>query len=291
MLEWLCKQENQEVEADIHITDSAGEPPLFAAIWQGHTETVRWLVDHGAGRTVGLRNARKQNSVWAASWRGRTDVLRFLDARGLIDEDLELIHTPDARGFTPLWVACGHQFLDVLAWLDTKEGGCRDLDVPDNMGVTPFQHALGMDCIGSCMWLVGHGCDLPTAQDVVQKQFHSLNFVARNLVALCKRLRHDLALRGTFRRVALFGMHDCSGSPHLSKLCALVGLRQHVAAYVFGATTAAEARRFQEALPKLRELLTGIRNGTDDHQSPGGGATSEGESGTQLAELWEDEWW
>ena len=83
----------------IHTTWSQGYTPLRRAVWFGHEDVVRFLLEHGADQ----RQDDSGNSpLNICSFRGHSEMVRMLMMYGAD-------HRPDSKGRTPLHEACRRQ--------------------------------------------------------------------------------------------------------------------------------------------------------------------------------------
>ncbi|KAK2130671.1 ankyrin repeat-containing domain protein [Fusarium oxysporum II5] len=83
------------------------ETPLFIASYNGHTEVVKTLLEHGAETTLHVLNCHNISPLWAASFNGSSEIT---------------ITTPYLGGETPLYAAATKNHAEVLKLL---------LEVPD----------------------------------------------------------------------------------------------------------------------------------------------------------------
>ena len=120
------------------------QTPLQWAAWDGHTETVRLLLDRGA-RIEGDRNGRRWTPLHYAAEKGHTETVRLLLDRGAN------IDAEDNKGRTPWHVALRHGYTEIVrlmlekgALLEarTNGGGWTPLQVAVKRGYTEIVRLL-----------------------------------------------------------------------------------------------------------------------------------------------------
>ncbi|KAJ4106218.1 hypothetical protein NW761_000086 [Fusarium oxysporum] len=89
------------------------ETPLFVASYNGHTEVVKTLLEHGAETTLHVLNSHNISPLWAASFNGSSEIVKELLYHGAG----KTITTAGLGGETPLHAATTENHAEVLKLL------------------------------------------------------------------------------------------------------------------------------------------------------------------------------
>ncbi|KAH7210005.1 ankyrin repeat-containing domain protein [Fusarium oxysporum] len=89
------------------------ETPLFIASYNGHTEVVKTLLEHGAEATLHVLNCHNISPLWAASFNGSSEIVKELLYHGAG----KTITTPGLGDETPLHAAATENHAEVLKLL------------------------------------------------------------------------------------------------------------------------------------------------------------------------------
>lgn len=165
----------------VNVLNEQDETPLSVAVSSGHFDIVLWLVrDVKADVTLG--GTTHSSPLVVACYSGRTDIVRVLVEEGHIDisadgpapfhiccwnNQLEtakyvfskrsegnLMHENHVEGLTPLQIACGKGFLDIVQWLVSELG--VPIDAANSVGDTPFYMACEMNHTNVARFLHEH---------------------------------------------------------------------------------------------------------------------------------------
>ena len=130
--------------ASAHVNAMARDgSPLSVAVWEGKTELVALLLEHGANARAGATNG--ETALHAAAYKGNVEAGRLLIAHGA-DVNCRTTHgttdmfitSPPVCGETPLHLAAayGHrEFVELLL------AGGADRKIQDHTGQTPVHWA------------------------------------------------------------------------------------------------------------------------------------------------------
>jgi ankyrin repeat protein len=123
------------VQADPALIDAYapdGFYPLGLAIFFGHPEAARWLIEHGADVKMAARNPTMVQPLHAAA------SARQLEAAALLVERGADVNAKQQKGFTPLHAAAGNGDIE-FARLLLAHGARKD--TPCDSGKTPLDYA------------------------------------------------------------------------------------------------------------------------------------------------------
>jgi len=151
-----------------HESQADLDSSLHSAIWSGDLKSVKQLLHNGAnpnalvdGQTA-LTNAALHSSSCPEA-----QVIHWLLAHGAD------IHKRDAYGDTPvfmLWGCCPtdplHAPMDVMSTL--VDAAPKDIDIPNDKGVTPLMHAAEEHDLAAVQLLLTHGAN-PSRRDSKQR--------------------------------------------------------------------------------------------------------------------------
>lgn len=134
-------------------TDERGRTPLHWAVWEGHADVARALVD--AGADVNAKADLGLTPLWNAARGGGGDLVELLLAHGA---EPSTRTTGDGLGWTPLHIAAGEGRTAavralVRAGADVNATGSED-------GFTPLQLAVGRGHREVVELLVASGADV-----------------------------------------------------------------------------------------------------------------------------------
>lgn len=251
---------------------------------------VVWLLTRSAGLVRPTHAepdeaelADRRTALGQACQHGQLDLLKWLCACGGATND-DMV-APQAGGKTLLHSACAGGHVRVLDWLYERGLG-EHVNTKNKLGATPMHWACFFRRLESCRWLLAHGVapvDLVSGDREAWSPFYQASVheeglpICQLFLLVCGPgvLRNNRVLREmstsmrrqlvewaeaqvklylAFRRTVLFGMRDASGSPHLSRLAGVVGLRMLVARFL-GVPTTRQHDNLVDALPEIRALL------------------------------------
>ena len=175
---------------------STGKTPIWIAADAGHTDTVIVLVERGGDVHLTCLESGETAAIVAAT-NGHTDVVRVL-----LEAGADLATATD-DGSTAMHVAARSGQTDVLSmileWCGV--GGCVDVDLVDNLGLTPLA-AAAFEGNAECVeMLIEGGADVTQATNDKETPM-TLAFEQKKWSVICKLL--DL------RSVAMAPEHESS---------------------------------------------------------------------------------
>jgi len=199
ILTWLLEK---GANADFH--NGCEISPLSTAVWKGHTNIVRLLLDAGANTEVGAGKDAYGTPLHQACYRGNLELVTLLLNRGAN------LHAVDNTAETPICFAAGEGHLDVVRYL--LERGA------DPTKGDPLFRAVNAGHIEVAKRLLDAGAEVG----------RSLHEAAEEgdlpLVRLLLQYPVDPSLRGESRRTALDKAARCRGSAPVETYCRIVDL-------------------------------------------------------------------
>jgi ankyrin repeat protein len=111
--------------------DKDGYPPLQSAIYFGHTQMVKILIENGAD--LAGTNNKNSTALHMAVELGKVDAVQ------LLIENNAPLDAQDNKGSTPLHVAVFGKKLDLIKMLVEAKA---NINATDNVGMAPIKYAI-----------------------------------------------------------------------------------------------------------------------------------------------------
>jgi ankyrin repeat protein len=146
----INKQYNIYIDAELVNNATA----LWCAVYYGHLEIVKFLVENGSNLEV---SDKDKNPIHLCCVNGDLEILKFLIENGC------LIDSENSIGETPLIVACKRNNNDIVEFLIHKGANLNKRD--SQKGFTALHVSVIMDNINLVKLLVENGCDLNITND------------------------------------------------------------------------------------------------------------------------------
>lgn len=163
----LNKQYNIYIDGELVNNITA----LWCAIYYGHLEIVKFLIENGAN----FENSDKdKNPIYLCCFNGDYDIVKYL-----IDNDC-FIDSENSIGETPLIVSCKGNHTEIVEYLIRKGA---NLNIRDTQkGFTALHVSAIMDNINLVKLLVENGCDINAINHENMTALKYLKFYSFNTI-------------------------------------------------------------------------------------------------------------
>ncbi|MHA7841092.1 MAG: ankyrin repeat domain-containing protein [Gammaproteobacteria bacterium] len=151
---------------EINKANNFGVTPLLVAACNGHTDTVRWLLQEG-GASIKERNEQKYTALLNAAYNGHTDTVMWL-----LNEAGASIADKSKEKNTALISAAHNGHLDTVRWL-LREGGAS-IEERNRFSFTSLLEAAYSGHFDTVRWLLQEGGASITERTLSGEQFSAL---------------------------------------------------------------------------------------------------------------------